>query len=104
VAGADRGALGFACCWSIDQFSVEQLGDCLQPFSNPGSPRYALQAGDLHQNASGNTATMVCITIGIVLTLLPWAINRSVLTGAGVVAVAAGPAAAQHCGRFMAGL
>jgi len=71
--------------------------------SNPGSRRYALQAVT-YTKMLRNTATMVCITIGIVLTLLLVGINRSVLTGAGVVAVAAGLLLRNLLEDFMQGL
>jgi len=71
--------------------------------SNPGSRRYALQAVT-YTKMLKNTATIVCITIGIVLTLLLVGINRSVLTGAGVVAVAAGLLLRNLLEDFMQGL
>ncbi len=71
--------------------------------NNPGSRRYALQAVT-YTKMLKNTATMACIAVGIVLTLLLAGVNRSLLTGAGVVAVAAGLLLRNLLEDFMQGL
>ncbi|MFO8237515.1 MAG: mechanosensitive ion channel family protein [Prochlorococcaceae cyanobacterium] len=82
---------------SVSTWSIEST------IRNPSSRRYALQAVT-YTKMLKNTATIVCVTIGIVLTLLIVGINRSVLTGAGVVAVGAGLLLRNLLEDFMQGL
>ncbi|MEX1316208.1 MAG: mechanosensitive ion channel family protein [Synechococcaceae cyanobacterium] len=70
---------------------------------NPSSRRYALRAVT-YTRMLKNMASIVCIAVGIVLTLVFVGINRSVLTGAGVVAVGAGLLLRNILEDFMQGL
>jgi small conductance mechanosensitive channel len=82
---------------SVNNWTIEST------IRNPSSRRYALRAVT-YTKMLKNAATMLCISVGILLTLLIVGINRSVLTGAGVVAVAAGLLLRNLLEDFMQGL
>lgn len=82
---------------SVNTWTIEST------LRNPSSRRYALQAVT-YTKMLRNTATIVCISVGIVLTLLIVGINQSILTGAGVLAVGAGLLLRNILEDFMQGL
>lgn len=82
---------------SVNSWTIEST------LRNPSSRRYALRAVT-YTKMLKNLATIVCIGIGIVLTLVIVGINQSMLTGAGVLAVGAGLLLRNILEDFMQGL
>lgn len=82
---------------SVNSWTIEST------IRNPSSRRYALQAVT-YTRMLKNLATMVCVGLGITLTLLIVGINQSMLTGAGVLAVGAGLLLRNILEDFMQGL
>jgi small conductance mechanosensitive channel len=82
---------------SINSWTIEST------IRDPNSRRYALRA-DTYAKVFNSMATIVCIGLGIALTLVIVGIDQSVLTGAGVVAVAAGLLLRNILEDFMQGL
>ncbi|TVS06890.1 MAG: mechanosensitive ion channel family protein [Cyanobium sp. PLM2.Bin73] len=92
-----RWVLLLAIDHSVNSWTIEST------IRNPSSRRYALQAVT-YTKMLRNLATIVCIGIGIVLTLVIAGINQSMLTGAGVLAVGAGLLLRNILDDFMQGL
>ncbi|MCP9888937.1 mechanosensitive ion channel family protein [Cyanobium sp. ATX 6A2] len=82
---------------SVNSWTIESI------IRNPSSRRYALRAVT-YTKMLRNAATMVCVMVGIVLTLLIVGVNRNILTGAGVLAVGAGLLLRNLLDDFMQGL
>ncbi len=82
---------------SINTWSIEAT------LRNPSSRRYALRAVTAAKLLK-NLASIVCAAIGVVATLLLLGVDRSLLTGAGVVAVGVGLLLRNLLDDFMQGL
>jgi small-conductance mechanosensitive channel len=82
---------------SVNSWTIEST------IRDPSSRRYALRAVT-YTRMLKNLATIVCVGLGIVLTLVIAGINQSMLTGAGVLAVGAGLLLRNILEDFMQGL
>ncbi|MEO1002565.1 MAG: mechanosensitive ion channel family protein [Cyanobacteria bacterium J06638_7] len=82
---------------SVSNWTIEST------IRNPGSRRYALRA-ETYSTMLKSAATLLCIALAVALTLLIVGVDSSLLTGAGVVAVAAGLLLRNILEDFMQGL